>query len=628
MYFFGSQFVLVLIGSLYGMFFVQFIMVPILYPLDIVSINEYITLRFGSQGLRKLSSVILLINTMVYNGVCLYAPSLTLSTVTGLSTHYSITIMGLICSFYITIVSMIAIVRRFDPSPYVRYTFWSVQVQGLYNMISWLGISQMGYMRLSSVPSLGKAKRLCCYHFLGLCGLWLTFFFSGIVAYATYSDCDPLTSGRIDEPDQILPYLVVQKISHVPGMAGLFVAAVYSGMLSSVSTYANSAASLIWQDLLSEMEFFKGYSDIMATRMLKILSAVIGVSAIGFAMLVKQLGSIISVTNSFLNALGGSMKGIFIAGMFAPWVNTKSVPPSPLSCPRLICSMALLQGAYAGFITTLSFNMWLLIGQFSVGHRQPEMLPLSTEGCPESVYHLNSTLVLSLDSPTENLTYSVKMSEGEPHEEQMEKSIYDLSYCYTGVIGIAVFYIVASLISVLTASSPCDQSEFSALVDPPLVNHPPDVYSRPVKHVFIHSLLEQLSESRNVRRNSTFTTEHLYMALGHLMYQLHADAKLTLRASAGNDSTPPMCWTCPLPIGGDKRRNQTEVRSHTCGPHPSQHHLKMTKATRTQENDELKFYMEAGKELDLTGQATRDWVQERLHSAKEEREKVRIAQEK
>ncbi|XP_064096196.1 sodium-coupled monocarboxylate transporter 2-like [Macrobrachium nipponense] len=120
---------------------------------------------------------------------------------------------------------------NFDPSPYVRYTFWSVQVLGFYTVIGRLGVSQMGYMRLSSVPSLAKAKRLCSYYFVGQCVLWLTFLFSGLVAYVAYSDCDPLTSGRIAEPDQILPYLVVNKISHVPGMAGLFAAAVYSGML-------------------------------------------------------------------------------------------------------------------------------------------------------------------------------------------------------------------------------------------------------------------------------------------------------------------------------------------------------------------------------------------------------------
>ncbi|XP_064101324.1 sodium-coupled monocarboxylate transporter 2-like [Macrobrachium nipponense] len=284
-------------------------------------------------------------------------------------------------------------------------------------MISWIGISQMGYMRYSSVPSVTLAKRLCSYYFVGLSALWLTFFFSGIVAYATYSGCDPLTSGRIDEPDQILPYLVVRKVSRFPGMAGLFAAAVYSGMLSSMSTYANSSASLIWQDFLREMKSFKEYSDQQATRMLKMISAVIGVSAIGFAMLVKHLGSIVVVTNSVFNAGSGSLSGVFIAGICAPWVN--------------------LKGVYAGFITALAFNMWLMIGQFITGYGQPEKLPLSTEECLENLYDWNSTS-----------TVMTTVSSDEPYEEAVEKTIYDLSYCYTGMIGIILNYIVSSLASV------------------------------------------------------------------------------------------------------------------------------------------------------------------------------------
>lgn len=63
--------------------------------------------------------------------------------------------------------------------------------------------------------------------------LWSVFFFSGLVAYAAYSDCDPLTSGRIEKPDQIVPYLVMDKLERLPGLPGLFVAGVYGGVLRS-----------------------------------------------------------------------------------------------------------------------------------------------------------------------------------------------------------------------------------------------------------------------------------------------------------------------------------------------------------------------------------------------------------
>ena len=76
---------------------------------------------------------------------------------------------------------------------------------------------------------------LCCrlivFFMIGMVGMWILFYSSGAVAYGMYHDCDPLTSGRIEKPDQILPYLVMDKLGHLTGLPGLFVAAVYGGVL-------------------------------------------------------------------------------------------------------------------------------------------------------------------------------------------------------------------------------------------------------------------------------------------------------------------------------------------------------------------------------------------------------------
>lgn len=69
------------------------------------------------------------------------------------------------------------------------------------------------------------------FFLLGMILLWGVFYTSGLVAYALYKDCDPLTSGKIEKPDQIIPFMVTDKLSHLTGVAGLFVAAVYGGVL-------------------------------------------------------------------------------------------------------------------------------------------------------------------------------------------------------------------------------------------------------------------------------------------------------------------------------------------------------------------------------------------------------------
>ena len=73
--------------------------------------------------------------------------------------------------------------------------------------------------------------RLCLLFLIGAFILWSLFFFVGLVAYAAYADCDPLKSGKIKKPDQIVPFMVSEKLSHIPGFSGLFVSAVYASVL-------------------------------------------------------------------------------------------------------------------------------------------------------------------------------------------------------------------------------------------------------------------------------------------------------------------------------------------------------------------------------------------------------------
>ena len=54
---------------------------------------------------------------------------------------------------------------------------------------------------------------------------------TGMAMYTFYEGCDPLTAGKIAKSDQMLPYLVVDVFQDLPGLAGMFVAAAYSGTL-------------------------------------------------------------------------------------------------------------------------------------------------------------------------------------------------------------------------------------------------------------------------------------------------------------------------------------------------------------------------------------------------------------
>ncbi|KAK8725338.1 hypothetical protein OTU49_010820, partial [Cherax quadricarinatus] len=455
-YFYGTQLTLNLIGTIFGILVLRNVMLPVLFPLQLVSMFEYIELRFKSQALRKIATVIQMLASFVYMGIGLYAPSLALSSVTSLPIWGSVVLMGLICSFYITIGGVKAVVYadvvqtllmfvgvlvvtvlccyqlggltnvwtiaeqggriqffNMDPSPFVRHTFWSTQVLGAYMALSMVGFNQPQFQRLVSVKTLSLSQSLCTLFTVGLFIVWGVFYLSGLVAYAVYRDCDPFTSGRIAKADQIMPYLVTDKLNHLPGISGLFVAAVYGGVLSSLSSHGNAIACVIWVDFMKNLRYFSNVDERFSTNIVKLLSFVTMMVAMCIGLLVGEMGTLFNLTNSLIGAIKGPLSGIFIVGICTPWVNKK--------------------GAIVGSSLAFLFNIWLVIGKIIRGGGSPKNMPLSTLGCPEN---FNNTLETSLNdvlqSGLNNTLDFTFATTAVPMIEGSGDTIYDISYCYSG----------------------------------------------------------------------------------------------------------------------------------------------------------------------------------------------------
>ncbi|KAK8746429.1 hypothetical protein OTU49_017014 [Cherax quadricarinatus] len=477
-YFYGTQLSTVLIGCIPGCVVVAHIILPIFIGHNVVSINEYILLRFRSRWLRTLSTLSMLLNNFIYMGMCLYAPTLALTTVTGLSTWASSLIMGSICTFYITIGGVKAVVytdvlqtlimfggvllvviiccvdmggvanvwsiadrggriQFFNTSPFDRHTFWSTVVHGFYVMVSGVGINQTTYQRFASVSTLRISQCLLYVFLVGLYFLWIVFYFSGLVAFANYSDCDPLASGKIEKSDQIIPFLVTDKLSHLTGMAGIFVAGVYGGVLSTLSSCGNSFACIIWEDFLKDRPYFRRMGDNSATNVVRVLSLIAGLLAVCLSLLVEKLGSIYQVSSSILSSIASPLSGIFIIGICAPWVNGK--------------------GAIVGFVVSFVFNVWVVIGKFVRGGGAPTRLPLSTEGCPENLFLLLNTTIVSNVSVTDDVLTTTTLTATElpistVTQGSADNTIYEVSYCYSGAIGIIITFVVSSIVSLCTGA--------------------------------------------------------------------------------------------------------------------------------------------------------------------------------
>lgn len=54
---------------------------------------------------------------------------------------------------------------------------------------------------------------------------------TGLLMYVQYADCDPLMANSITQPDQLLPFYVMDIAGHIFGLPGLFIAGVFCAAL-------------------------------------------------------------------------------------------------------------------------------------------------------------------------------------------------------------------------------------------------------------------------------------------------------------------------------------------------------------------------------------------------------------
>ncbi|GFW25372.1 sodium-coupled monocarboxylate transporter 1 [Trichonephila clavipes] len=115
------------------------------------------------------------------------------------------------------------------------YAGSQTQVQRLRNLESLKKSKQAVYL---SIPMLVSFQLLCC-----LCGL---------IIYAYFRPCDPLTSpdSPIQAADQLLPYFITTTLSDLPGLPGLCICGIFSASLSTVSSTINSLASVTSEDFI------------------------------------------------------------------------------------------------------------------------------------------------------------------------------------------------------------------------------------------------------------------------------------------------------------------------------------------------------------------------------------------
>ncbi|XP_069461683.1 sodium-dependent multivitamin transporter [Ambystoma mexicanum] len=457
-YRFGTEYWFLGCSYILGLLIPAHIFIPMFYRLRLTSTYEYLELRFN-KAVRVCGTVTFIFQMVIYMGVVLYAPALALNAVTGFDLWGAVLTMGLVCTLYTTLGGLKAVIWtdvfqtlimfagqlaviivgtikvggiaevwriatenekiadiNWNPDPFERHSFWALAIGGVFMMLSLYGVNQAQVQRYLSSKT-EKEAILSCYAVFPCQQIVLCLgCLMGLVMFAFYKQHDSTGLTSLPSPDQMVLYFVMDILQDLPGLPGLFVACLFSGALSTISSAFNSLATVTMEDLVKP--HFPNLSESRATMLSKVVALLYGLLCIGMAYISSIMGSVLQAALSIFGMVGGPLLGLFCLGMFFPCANST--------------------GAISGLVAGLIMAFWIGIGSFVSNIKAaPSQLVNGTIG-PESG-NFTTVVMTTLLSP-------------EPIQKSGLSKFYSLSYMWYSAHNSTTVVVVGLIVSFLTGS--------------------------------------------------------------------------------------------------------------------------------------------------------------------------------
>lgn len=386
-------------------FFLAYQMLPVFRELKGLSLYEYLDRRFN-RNCRFIASFLFLVSQIVWLPIVMYIPALAFEQVTKVDLHIVGPVVCLVCIYYTTVGGVKAVIwtdafqaimmlgcivmvalkgvvevggfgvvwernvnsgrleaPSFDLDPTTRHTFVALILGGVVRHTADLALSQSIIQRYMALPSMGACYKATAI--LMVCTFMLNFTacFCGFVAAAYYYDCDPITIGVVSAKDQIIPLFVLDVLSDIPGLTGMFIAGVFSAAMSSLSTGFNSIAAVALEDLVRSM-FGWTPTERQTRWLLRGVVVATGLVNLALMFVVEHLGMVVQLNVSASAMAAAPQATMFAAGLFLPHVNGRGAMLGAL------CSASLV-----GFIV-IGAQTAIATGRI---HVMPK--PVSIDGC-------------------------------------------------------------------------------------------------------------------------------------------------------------------------------------------------------------------------------------------------------
>jgi Na+/proline symporter len=217
--------------------------------------------------------------------------------------------------------------------------FWLLLSSNLTGRINDAGTDQVALQRYFSASSLKESQRaiwvnaICDVPLMPL--LYVTG--AGVLVYYAIHHNPNLPS----DTAQVMPYFVAHKLNElIPGLSGLFIAALFAATMSSIDSGINSLSAAIVTDWYRRL-FVRNRDERHYLGVSKLVTLALGLLATFAALFLGEIGEAWQIVVGLMQFWIGPLLGIFLLGFFTRRAN----------------SIGVVVGALIGLACTTIFSM-------------------------------------------------------------------------------------------------------------------------------------------------------------------------------------------------------------------------------------------------------------------------------
>lgn len=340
--------------------FVAILIVPLIRKLNVMSVYQYLEMRFHPSIRTLASALTILMQLGGRMSIVLFLPALALAAVTGISVVWSIMLMGIVTIVYTLMGGMRAVIwtdvlqvfvmlggaffaigyvvwhveggipeffqaanadgklKIFDWSMDLRQpTVWGFMFFALFDVLTYPKDQVMMQRVLSTKDAKAAGWSVWTLAVIVIPGS-LTFFAIGTALYVFYQQ-HPERMNPMLSIDATFPHFIAAELP--AGITGLIIAGIFAASMSTLSSSMNSVATLISVDFYER--FARKPTQEKSVRLAHWTTVIAGVIGVGAAVLLVSF-DIKSALDKFWeisSLLGGGFAGCYALGMFTRRAN-------------------------------------------------------------------------------------------------------------------------------------------------------------------------------------------------------------------------------------------------------------------------------------------------------------------